>query len=508
MTDPISALFIDPKSKRAQKAIPLTCVSESGYGVWRTVAEAASVAWCDAHGFVGQAGSVLAVPGADGAIQTVLCGVPDVPSLWDWCAVFEGLSAGVYRIESDLDADAATQAALGFALAAYSFTQPGKASAKPGKPAKILVWPDAADRGHVLRAARATTLARNLVMTPANHMGPDALAAAAGHVAKTHKAKIRVIIGDDLLKQGYPAIHAVGRASTTAPRLIDIRWGNAKHPKVTLVGKGVTFDTGGLDLKPSGGMTFMKKDMGGAAQVLALADMIMDAKLPVRLRVLIPAVENSVAGNAMRPLDVLETRSGLTIEVGNTDAEGRVILADALYEAAGEHPHLIIDCATLTGAARVAVGTELPALFANDDVTADQLMGHGADSDDPLWRLPLWRPYARQVVAKTADVTNAPDVGTGGAITAALFLERFVNAGASDAKGKTPVSAQQSKASCGVNNGADGVPPWVHIDLMAYNTSSRPGRPEGGEAMGLRALYGLIEDRFGAAKGSVRSINR
>ena len=496
MIDTIAALFLNPKTKRAKNAVPLVSLSETGFAAWHGTAEKAQVGWCDSHQFVGRAGSILAIPGENGAITAVLCGVPDVSALWDWCAVYEQLPVGAYQMCPDFDAARATQAALGFALSAYRYAPSGE----PGKPLRTLSWPLAADRGYVLRAARGTALARDLVMTPANRMGPDALANAAKAVAKVHKAKIKVVVGDDLLKQGYPAIHAVGRASTVAPRLIDLQWGHAKHPKVTLIGKGVTFDTGGLDLKPAGGMKLMKKDMGGAAQVLGLAQMIMDAALPVRLRVLIPAVENSVAGNAMRPLDVLETRSGLTIEVGNTDAEGRVILSDALYEAAGELPHLMIDCATLTGAARVALGTELPVMFTNDDATAEQLVGLGADADDPVWRLPLWRPYARHVVAKTADVTNAPDVGTGGAITAALFLERFVNAGASAAKGTASVSASQAKVSCGVNNAADGVPPWVHIDLMAYNTGSRPGRPEGGEAMGLRALYDLVAARFASVK--------
>ena len=299
-------------------------------------------------------------------------------------------------------------------------------------------------------------------------MGPEELAGAASSLAAKHGARCSVIVGDDLLARNYPAIHAVGRASTREPRLIDIVWGEVDHPKVTLVGKGVCFDSGGLNLKPSAGMKLMKKDMGGAANMLGLAHMVMSAGLPVRLRVLIPAVENSVSGNALRPLDVVPTRKGLTVEIGNTDAEGRVILADALCEAASEEPALLIDFATLTGAARVALGVELPALFSNDDALADALQAHGKAESDPLWRLPLWQPYRRHVESTVADLTNAPESPFAGAITAALFLAAFV----------------------------DPVPSWAHVDLMAWNTEPRPGRPKGGEAMGMRAVYAHLCHKF------------
>ena len=296
-----------------------------------------------------------------------------------------------------------------------------------------------------------------------------------------------MIVGDALLNKNYPAIHAVGRAAAQAPRLIDLRWigpkGN-KGPVVTLVGKGVCFDTGGLDLKPAGGMKLMKKDMGGAAHVLGLAAMIMAAKLPLRLRVLVPAVENAVSGNAFRPLDVLQTRKGLTVEVGNTDAEGRLVLCDALTEAVSETPDLIVDFATLTGAARVALGTDLPALFCNHDPTAERLLKLGIAQSDPLWRMPLHQAYRRQLESPVADLNNAPAGGYGGAITAALFLQAFV---------------------------PDDIP-WVHIDLMAWNLSSRPGRPEGGEAMALRATYALIaelaEKTVDKAKGAGKAGRR
>jgi leucyl aminopeptidase len=315
----------------------------------------------------------------------------------------------------------------------------------------------------------ATWLVRDLITTPAADMGPAELAEVVTGIGSPYGASSRVLAGQQLLDHNYPAIHAVGQASPRAPRLIDLTWGDAGRPKVTLVGKGVCFDTGGLDLKPSSAMKLMKKDMGGAAIMLGLAQMVMAADLPVRLRLLIPAVENVVGGRALKPLDVVRTRSGLAIEIGNTDAEGRVILADALAEAAAEEPALLVDCATLTGAARVALGTEIAALFCPDDGLADDLLRHAEACRDPMWRLPLWPGYRRHLDGKTAPLTNAPDTAYGGAILAALFLAAFVE----------PVRA------------------WVHLDVMAWNTDNRPGRPEGGEAMGMRALFALIEGRWG-----------
>jgi leucyl aminopeptidase len=276
-----------------------------------------------------------------------------------------------------------------------------------------------------------------------------------------------VIVGDDLLKQNYPTVHAVGRASVRAPRLIDLTWGKESDPKVTLVGKGVCFDTGGLDLKPAGGMLNMKKDMGGAATVMAVAGMVMANNLPVRLRLLVPAVENSVAGNAFRPLDVITTRAGITVEVGNTDAEGRLILCDALAEGASEKPTMMVDCATLTGAARVSLGPDLPALFCNDDTLANELIETGTEVTDPMWRMPLYKPYRAMFASKVADVNNVAASPFGGAIIAALYLQEFV---------------------------PDDVP-WAHFDMMAWNNASRPGRPEGGEAQTARAIFATIEKR-------------
>jgi leucyl aminopeptidase len=311
-------------------------------------------------------------------------------------------------------------------------------------------------------------LARDLINTPSNDMGPEELAAAAQTLAKTHDAKFAVITGDALVKQNYPLVHAVGMGSARAPRLIDLRWGRADAPKVTLVGKGVCFDTGGLDLKPSSGMLTMKKDMGGAATVLALAHMIMDSGLDVRLRVLIPAVENSVSSRAYRPGDIFPSRKGLTVEIGNTDAEGRLVLADALTEADGEAPELLIDIATLTGAARTATGMELPPYFTDDEQLAADLFQAGNRAHDHLWRLPLWRGYDSALNSAIADLNNNPSYGLAGAITAALFLNRFV------AKAKS----------------------WVHLDIPAWVDRPKPGRRAGAEANTSRALYTLLEARY------------
>jgi leucyl aminopeptidase len=361
--------------------------------------------------------------------------------------------------------EAATRAALGWALGTYAFTR--YKERKRGF--ATLALPAAADRGEVERLARGIFLGRDLVNTPAIDMGPAELAAAAEKVAGEAGARFSVVVGDDLLTHNYPTIHTVGRASTRAPRLIDIVWGDPDAPKVTLVGKGVCFDSGGLDIKPSSGMKTMKKDMGGAATALGLASAIMDAGLPVRLRVLIPAVENAVSGSAMRPLDVVRTRKGITVEIGNTDAEGRLILCDALAEADSEKPAILIDFATLTGAARVALGPDLPALFSSDDALAADLLAAGTEENDPMWRLPLYAPYRKMLDSKVADINNVSDSGYAGAITAALYLQEFV-----------------SKDT-----------PWAHLDLFAWNNGARPGRPEGGEVMTIRAVYAYLRRRFG-----------
>ena len=428
--------------------------------------QAASVrGWVKAQGFRPKAGRVLTLPARDGSLWGVLFVRPDEPDPFAYARLRGALPKGRYALEGEIDAAHAEAAALGWALAAYRFEK----YKAPKRAARKLVWPEGADRGRVKRLAEATYLVRDLITTPANDLGPAELEDTAHFLAERHGAKVAVVRGDDLLKQGWPAVHAVGRASANAPRLIDLPWGDEEHPKLTLVGKGVCFDSGGLDLKPASGMLLMKKDMGGAAHALGLAHAIMDAGLKVRLRVLVPAVENSVDGNAFRPLDVLQTRKGLTVEVGNTDAEGRLILCDALHEACEEKPAILLDFATLTGAARVALGTELPALFCNDDTLAGEILCQGLGAQDPLWRLPLHDPYDRYLESKVADVSNTSSTRYGGAITAALFLRRFVDAGVS----------------------------WAHVDLMAFNNGDRPGRPKGGEAMSLRAFYALFEMKFG-----------
>jgi leucyl aminopeptidase len=447
------------------KTITLTAVTEDGLKAWSKKANKRTQAWVNAAHFDASAGETLLLPGADGGIVEVLLGIDGDLDLWSWSAAVNALPPGRYALPKGTNGTLATNAALGWALGTYVFDRYTATSA----PAAELVWPARADRRAVEGTASSIALTRDLINTPASDMGPVELAGAARKLAREFKARFSVIVGDDLLKNNYPMVHAVGRASDRAPRLIDFTWGKSGDPKVTLVGKGVCFDSGGLDLKPPAGMKLMKKDMGGAANVLGLARMIMMANLPVHLRVLVPAVENSVSSNAFRPLDVLTSRAGITVEIGNTDAEGRLVLADALYEAASENPELVFDFATLTGAARVALGPELPVMFANDDLLAADLSKHGDAAGDPVWRLPLWKPYLRTLKSKVADLNNISEMPQGGAITAALFMNEFV---------KDSVS-------------------WAHFDIMAWNTSSRPGRPVGGEAMAIRAAFGTIAARFG-----------
>ncbi|MEM6254506.1 MAG: leucyl aminopeptidase family protein [Cyanobacteria bacterium P01_D01_bin.156] len=430
-----------------------------------------SVVWCQASGFSGKAGTVCLVPGATGKIAKVLVGKPDTLDTWTLADLPKKLPPGAYQLDASLSDQEATKLYLGWQLGSYSFDR--YKLTKAGLLA-TLTAPENADLEYVHSATDATYLVRDLITTPANNMGPEQLEETARHLADSHNAQISVIAGGDLVVENYPMIYAVGKASTRAPRLIDLRWSAPELAsdalKITLVGKGVCFDSGGLDIKSAAGMKLMKKDMGGAAQVLGLAKMIMAMVLPVHLRVMVAAVENSIAGNALRPLDILTSRKGTTVEVGNTDAEGRLVLADALWEASRENPDLLIDCATLTGAARVALGTELPAFFCNDDPTTLGLLNAGRTMDDPLWNLPLHTPYRSMLDSPVADMNNIASSSYGGAITAALFLQEFI---------------QQAEI------------PWIHMDLMAYNLRSLPGRPEGGEAMGMRALFELIKQKIG-----------
>ncbi|TAL01859.1 MAG: leucyl aminopeptidase family protein [Rhodospirillaceae bacterium] len=458
----------------ADDGVPIRAVAADGLAAWVAGQPARIANWVSATGFKADGGATLLLAGPDGALELVLLGLGRGDDPWATGGLAKTLPKGRYRLVEviglapALESQFSTWAALAWALGAYQFARYRKEAVAADRLA-VLKWPDKCDRDYVTRAVTAAVLTRDLINTPAADMLPDALASAAADVAARHKASFRVTVGEDLLAGGYPLIHAVGRAGAVAPRLIDFAWGAPDRPKVTLVGKGVCFDTGGLDLKPASGMALMKKDMGGAATVLGLAQMIMAANLPVRLRVLIPAVENAVAGNAFRPGDVLASRHGLSVEIGNTDAEGRLVLADALSDAAAEKPALLIDCATLTGAARTALGPDLPALFTDDEALAAEFIQAARAAHDPVWRLPLWKPYRKMIDSKIADINNAGDSPFAGAITAALFLKEFV--------------------------GAD--TPWAHLDLYAWNPSDRPGRPHGGEALAQRAMYELVARRFG-----------
>lgn len=449
----------------ATAAIPITFVTKATWEAIRNELPAPGRQFAEANGFAAKPGKVLALPTADGNIAQVLFGLEDATSTvrdpFRPGALPGLLPPGVYRFANaphDL-----RLAVLGFALGCYRFGR-----YRNNEPPEVrLVPPDGIDAADLARMAEAAVLARDLINTPSNDMGPAELADAARELATRYGASFNCITGTEL-EQGFPLIHAVGMASTRAPRLIDLTWGDPAHPKVTLVGKGVCFDTGGLDLKPSSGMLIMKKDMGGAANVLALAQMVMDAKLKLRLRVLIPAVENAVAGNAFRPLDIFKSRKGITVEIGNTDAEGRLVLADALALADEEKPDLLVDLGTLTGAARVALGPDLPPFYTNDETLAADVAAHAKGENDPLWRMPLWPAYDAWLDSKTADINNAPSGGFAGSIICALFLQRFVE----------PATR------------------WLHVDIYGWTPSAKPGRPEGGECQAARAIYRLLSQRY------------
>ena len=453
--------------------IPIDLVPEDGLDEWLEGQPESTRRWARAAGFEARPHTRCLVPDASHGLGSVLVGVGDRKDPWRCADLPAALPARRFRIRTELGPDELARVAVGWGLGAYRFDRyRGQAGDKRGRKkarerATLAVDPETALRAN--REIEAIALVRDLINTPAADLLPGSLYEAARALAARFGAECSSLAGDDLLANGYPAIHAVGRASADPPRLIDLRWGDPAAPRVTLAGKGVCFDTGGLDLKPASGMRLMKKDMGGAAHVLGLARLAMSAGLPVRLRVLVPAVENAVAGNAYRPGDVLATRAGVTVEVDNTDAEGRIVLCDALTEAVREKPDALIDFATLTGAARIALGPDLPALFSNDDDLAGGLARCAEEVRDPLWRLPLHRPYDELLKSRVADVANAASSPHAGAITAALFLRRFV---------------------------PDGTP-WAHFDLMAWNARARPGRPVGGEAMALRATWAWLEGRYG-----------
>ncbi len=462
-------LFAERAELRGVVPIPLHAVGTGDMDRFMAARKGPEGNWLKATGFSGRDGELVLVPGANDAVGSAVLGLGAGRDPHALAAFSERLPTGFYVFSDVPTVFAGERGTYAWAIGAYGFDRyRGRARTTP-KPEPRLVLPPGVDGEKISRLAEGVYLARDLINTPANDMGPVQLEAVVRDLAQKHGARVHVTTGDELLADNYPMIHAVGRASERAPRLIDLVWGNENHPKVTLVGKGVCFDTGGLDLKNASGMSTMKKDMGGAACMIALAKMIMEARLALRLRLMVPAVENSVSGSAFRPGDVLSSRKGLTVEIGNTDAEGRLVLADALTDGDQESPQLMVCMATLTGAARAATGMELPPYFTDDEALSADLMRHGQAEHDPVWRLPLWRSYEPTLDSPVADLNNAPEYGLAGAITAALFLNRFVVRATS----------------------------WVHFDIPAWTDRPKPGRRKGAEANCIRALYALLSERYG-----------
>ncbi|WP_052046009.1 leucyl aminopeptidase family protein [Candidatus Paracaedibacter symbiosus] len=451
----MSSFFIEAEAP----SIPISCLNKNSYLPWLEKQDSFTHGWLKSTGFTAEPGSIALIPTSSGSLAQVLWGEDE--TFWQYAALAQKLPMGTFRLEADLDTLQANQACLAWGLSFYSFKKYCQAGVVP---AKQLAWPKTAEQTWVEAHLEAITNVRDWINMPAADFTPDTLANLAQNLAQKYQATIRVVKGSQL-KQDYPAVYTVGKAAAAEPCYIHLQHRHSQAvKKLSLVGKGVCFDSGGLDLKPASNMLLMKKDMGGAAHALSLSQLILAMNLPVDLDLYIPAVENSVSGNAMRPLDIIKTRKGLTVEIGNTDAEGRLILADALEEASQNKPDLIIDFATLTGAARVALGTDLPALFCNRQILANHFVLAATKVNDPVWPLPLHKPYAKQLKTPFADLSSTGKSSYGGAIIAALFLDHFI---AHDT-------------------------PWIHLDLMAYNLSSTPGRPEGGDAMALRAAYEFI----------------
>lgn len=442
---------------------PLHIVDKAGFAAWRDAQSPVVQAWLAAQRFDGSAGTAQSWANAEGAIGGAVIGIGDGLDAYSYAHAPLALPGGDWQVVADIDEATRQALHLGWGLGCYRFDRYKKTTRAPAR----LV--DAFD-AETLDLLAACVRVRDLVNTPTEHMGPADLESLARDLAARHGASITVVAGEDLLAQGYPAIHAVGRASHRAPRIIELSWGDASHPHVAICGKGVCFDTGGLDLKTAIGMRNMKKDMGGAAHALALAELVMARKLPLGLTVLVPAVENAVGPDAFRPGEVVATRKGVSVEIDNTDAEGRMVLCDALARACELKPDLLLDFATLTGAARIALGPDLPVLYANDEALANDWLAAGSATRDPLWRMPLWRPYLRYLTSGIADLANGSASTMAGSVTAALFLERFV------AEGQR----------------------WAHVDVYAWNDSDRPGKPAGGEAQGLRACYAMLKARAAA----------
>jgi leucyl aminopeptidase len=440
---------------------PIVTVLSANYSAYVAEQSQKVRAWLAVSGFTAKPHTFALIPADDGTIANVIVGVSQAEDIFALSHLPFQLPTGTYRLATNVLTPYAS--ALSWALGTYQFSRYKKS---PKSAAQLLLQPSQ-EVTRAIEMADAIALTRDLVNTPTEDMGPAHLSQAARDIAREFGGTFREIVGDDLLTENYPAIHAVGRASHRPPRLIEIIWGDPTHPKIAVVGKGVCFDTGGLNIKGADGMRNMKKDMGGGAHAIALARLIMQAKLPVHMQMLVPAVENAIAGNAYRPGEIVATRAGINIEIGNTDAEGRVVLSDALTLASEAKPALIIDFATLTGAARVALGPELPATFANDEIWFEKLQRASIASQDPIWRMPLWQPYNEMIKSKIGDIINTGGA-QGGAITAALFLEHFIPNGQA----------------------------WIHIDTFAWNLKSRPGRPDGGEALSLRAAFAMLETTY------------
>lgn len=447
---------------KAQNAVPIYVITPQTYTEWLTKQSSITQMWLKDIHYLPQPGQLALIPDGSGKLHQVVCCVVDKEILWDVGHLPFALPEGVYTFAGD---DAMRiHYAIAWGLGAYQFTRYKQQERLPAQ----LLLSSSFSHQQLDTIIDAIYWVRDCINTPTDDMGPSEFADVACRLAKEFSADFQQIVGEELLTQNYPSIYTVGRASDDAPRLLDLRWGDERHPKLTLVGKGVCFDSGGLDLKPSPYMLLMKKDMAGGAHVFGLARMIMQSKLPVRLRVLVPAVENVISGNAYRPGDIIKSRKGLTIEIGNTDAEGRVVLADALTEAVSEQPDLLIDITTLTGAARVALGTDLPAVFSNNEQLVTEVLRASNREFDPMWRLPLFTMYRELLNSIIADINNNTTESYAGAITAALFLKEFV---------------------------PDDIP-WLHFDMMAWNLRTRPGRPQGAEALTLRALFAFLSERY------------
>jgi len=447
----------------SSRSVPITAILPESWPAWLAEQTNTTQQWLQSINFIAKPGSYSLLPGTAGQLQQILLICNDAADFWTFGLLPTVLPEGHYHVEGIDKYKSLEQIALAWGLGAYEFTRYKKSTRSL---AQLLIAKK--NYAQLMIKLEAIYRVRNLINTPADDMHPAELVENVFQIGKKYHASVTQIIGEDLLTANYPAIYTVGKASCHEPRLVDLKWGDSKHPKVTLVGKGVCFDSGGYNLKSSGNMLAMKKDMGGAANAIGLAEMIMAHQLPVRLRLLIPAVENLIAGNAYKPGDIIQTRHGLTVEIGNTDAEGRLILADALCEADSESPELLIDFATLTGAARGAVGTEISAFFTDREQLAHDIIQHGYQQQDPVWRLPLHKPYQKLLDSKFADLNNCGSSPFAGAITAALFLRSFISAETT----------------------------WLHFDFNAYNVNTRPGRPEGGEAMAILAVFSYLLDRY------------